>query len=91
MVLAATIICGAMALTSCSSNDDNPATPDLGVKEKIIGKWMRADVDGQILPTNEKEASRSCASGGRLPASATARCSGPPCAKTPTAPPPSKA
>ena len=53
MVLAATIICGATTFTSCT-NDDNPATPDLGVKEKIIGKWVTADVNGQSLTTNDK-------------------------------------
>ena len=52
MVLAATIICGATTFTSCT-NDDNPATPDLGVKEKIIGKWIVADINGQVAPTNE--------------------------------------
>ena len=26
--MAAALICGTMAFTSCSSNDDNPATPD---------------------------------------------------------------
>ena len=49
MVLAATIICGATTFTSCT-NDDNPATPDLGVKEKIIGKWIVADINGQVAP-----------------------------------------
>lgn len=29
-------------------------TPDLGVKEKIIGKWVRSDVDGQPVPTDGK-------------------------------------
>ena len=55
MVLAATIICGATTFTSCT-NDDNPATPDLGVKEKIIGKWVTADIDGQTVLTNNKKA-----------------------------------
>ena len=52
-VLAATIICGATTFTSCT-NDDNPATPDLGVKEKIIGKWIVADKNGKPLSSNEK-------------------------------------
>ena len=39
--MAAALICGASVFTSCTvDNADNPATPDLGVKEKIIGKWM---------------------------------------------------
>ena len=53
MVLAATIICGATTFTSCT-NDDNPATPDLGVKEKIIGKWLVSERGGQPALTNEK-------------------------------------
>ena len=48
MVLAATLICGACVFTSCKKEDD------LNVKEKIIGKWMLADVNGQPAPTNEK-------------------------------------
>ena len=53
---AALIICGASVFTACSSNDDNPATPDLGVKEKIIGKWVTVDLDGQAVLTNSKKA-----------------------------------
>ena len=54
LMLAAILIGGASVFTSCTSNDDNPATPNLGVAEKIIGKWMTASVDGQALPTNDK-------------------------------------
>ena len=54
LMLAAILICGASVFTSCTSNDDNPATPDLNVAEKIIGKWMTASVDGKALPTNDK-------------------------------------
>ena len=54
-LLMAATVCGiSLAAASCSSNDDNPATPDLGVKEKIIGKWMIADLDGNPAPTNMK-------------------------------------
>ena len=53
-MFAAILICGASVFTACSSNDDNPATPDLGVKEKIIGKWMETDVNGEPLLTNRK-------------------------------------
>ena len=49
MVLAATVICGASVFTSCSKDKD-----DLNVKEKIMGRWMTASVDGQALPTNDK-------------------------------------
>ena len=52
--MAAALICGASVFTVCTSNDDNPATPDLGVKEKIIGKWVRSEGDGQPVLTNSK-------------------------------------
>ena len=50
-VFAATLICGACVFTSCKKDKDNT---DLNLKEKIIGKWVTADVDGQPLPTNNK-------------------------------------
>ena len=53
-MLAAILICGASVFTSCSSNDDNPVEPDLNVAEKIIGKWMLAENDGETALTNEK-------------------------------------
>ena len=54
MVLAATLICGASVFTSCTNDDDPVAESDLGVAQKITGRWMTASVDGQALPTNEK-------------------------------------
>ena len=52
--LAAALICGASVFTSCT-NDDNPAVePDLNVAEKIIGKWMVAERDGETALTNQK-------------------------------------
>ena len=55
-VLAATLICGASVFTSCTVSDNpaSPAEPDLGVAEKIIGRWITASVDGKALPTNDK-------------------------------------
>ena len=50
MVLAATVICGTFLFTSCKKDEDN----DLKLEEKIIGKWMAADRDGNPIPTNEK-------------------------------------
>ena len=53
-MLAAILICGASVFTSCT-NDDNPAVePDLNVAEKITGKWMVAEIEGQPCPTNWK-------------------------------------
>ena len=53
-MMAAILICGATVLTSCSKNDDNPAQPDLNVGEKIIGKWMSAEINGKPFPTDNK-------------------------------------
>ncbi|WP_294748380.1 hypothetical protein [uncultured Prevotella sp.] len=54
-MLAATLICGASVFTACTSNDDNPAPQsDLNLAEKVIGKWITADGDGQPVVTNEK-------------------------------------
>ena len=52
--MAAILVCGASVFTSCSSNDDNPVQSELNVGEKIIGKWISADGDGQPVVTNEK-------------------------------------
>ena len=52
-MLAAILICGATTFTSCT-NEDNPATPDLNVAEKILGKWMTAEIDGNPALTDEK-------------------------------------
>ena len=46
-VLAATLVCGASAFTSCSNNDDNPVV-DNSLAEKIVGKWIHADTDGEV-------------------------------------------
>ena len=55
VALAAILICGASVLTSCTSDtSDNPVTPDLNVAEKIIGKWMPADIDGKPVLTDKK-------------------------------------
>ena len=55
-VLAAILICGASVFTSCTVSDNpaSPAEPDLGVAEKIIGKWITAESDGKAIPTNGK-------------------------------------
>ena len=52
-VLAATLICGATLFTACS-NQDHPATPDLNLSEKILGKWEAAERDGEPITTNKK-------------------------------------
>ena len=53
-VMAATLcICGASAFTSCSNNDDNPVV-DNSLAEKIVGKWIHADTDGETVTTDMK-------------------------------------
>ena len=46
-------LCGSVMFTSCS-NDDNPVNPELNVAEKIIGKWIVTDKNGQPLLSNKK-------------------------------------
>ena len=54
-LLIAATVCGiSFAVASCTSNDDNPVTPDLNVSDKIIGKWMPVDIDGQPVLTDKK-------------------------------------
>ena len=55
-VIAAALICGASVFTSCTASDNpaQPAEPDLNVAEKIIGKWMVAERDGEPALTNQK-------------------------------------
>ena len=48
MVLAATVVCGACLFTSCTKEKD------LNVPEKIIGKWILAESNGNPTPTNNK-------------------------------------
>ena len=56
-MLAAILICGASMLAACSSNDipvaEEPAIDNLAVK--ILGKWMMAEADGKLVPTDSKQ------------------------------------
>ena len=52
-------LCGSIMFTACSKDDDKTnttseeePTPVENVAEKIIGKWMMADKDGQPIPTD---------------------------------------
>lgn len=53
MMTAILTLCGSVMFTSCS-NDDNPVNPELNVAEKIIGKWITAEWDGEPTLTNFK-------------------------------------
>ena len=63
-VLAAIFICGASAFTSCSNNDDNPVV-DNSLAEKIVGKWILADTDGEAVTTDMKSVYTFTKDGGR--------------------------
>ena len=52
-MLAAILICGSTAFTACT-NEDNPVTPTDNLAEKIIGKWIFAERNGEATPTNKK-------------------------------------
>ena len=55
LMLAAIITCGAGVFTSCTNDVvDNPSPADLNLPDKIIGKWMVEELDGQPCPTNLK-------------------------------------
>ena len=51
LVLAATFICGACLFTSCKKDEEKT---NLNLSEKIIGKWVIADINGQPELTNGK-------------------------------------
>ncbi len=53
-VFAATLVCGASVITSCSDDDKNSSKQIENLNEKIVGKWMVAELDGQPCPTNLK-------------------------------------
>ena len=52
-MMAAILICGASVLTSCNKDDDGSDKTN-NISEKIIGKWMVDELDGQKCPTNLK-------------------------------------
>ena len=52
-MLAATLVCGASVFTACSSNDNNPVV-DNNLTEKIVGKWIHTDTDGEVVTTDMK-------------------------------------
>lgn len=55
-MFAAILICGASAFTSCTDdNTDNPIEPIDNLAEKIIGKWITADRNGEPISTNMKQ------------------------------------
>ena len=41
-------------LIGCSNDKGNDSTDDLNLSEKIIGKWMTAQISAQPAPTDDK-------------------------------------
>ena len=52
-VMAAALIYSSTVFTSCTK-DDNPVDPADNLAEKIIGKWITAEFNGQPQPTDNK-------------------------------------
>ena len=52
-VIAAALICSSTIFTSCM-NEDNPVGPTDNLAEKLIGKWMDYEADGQPALTTGK-------------------------------------
>ena len=50
-MMAAIFVCGASVFTSCSDDKDSDIE---NLSEKIIGKWMFAERNGEPTPTNKK-------------------------------------
>ena len=73
VLVAAFFICGASAFTSCSNNDDNPVAGK-SLAEKIVGKWIHADTDGETVTTDMKSVYTFTKNGSAL-TSPTASCS----------------
>lgn len=54
-VLAATLcICGAIVFTSCSNDNSDNAGSIEGLAEKLVGKWINMEENGQSILTNSK-------------------------------------
>lgn len=51
VVLAATLICGASMLTSCNNGKEDNNNSNL--TEKLVGKWLYNEADGQTVTTDE--------------------------------------
>ena len=53
-MMAAILVCGASVFTSCSNdNSDNPTAGD-ALAEKIVGKWIHTDTEGEEETTGTK-------------------------------------
>ena len=49
-MMAATLICGAAFFTACIDKNDDPYGPVIeNLDQKIVGKWIVNDLDGQQI------------------------------------------
>ena len=53
-MMAAILVCGAVMFTSCSKDDDDEKTTESPLTEKLLGKWMQAENNGELMLTNKK-------------------------------------
>jgi len=69
-VLAATlIVCGASLLTACKDNDgDSGSQPKSGIAEKVVGKWLYIEADGEVVETSESSVTTFVMEGATLKA-----------------------
>ena len=50
-MMAVILVCGAVMFTSCSKDEDNENNSSSDLSEKIIGKWIMSDRNGQPIET----------------------------------------
>ena len=65
-VLAAILICGTSVFTSCKSDDD--PTTDKSLTEKLVGKWLYIEADGEKTETEESSVTTFVMEGSTLKA-----------------------
>lgn len=53
-MLAAILVYGVATMFTSCSNSDNPVDPAENLSEKIVGKWIFAERNGEPTPTNKK-------------------------------------
>ena len=62
------VFCGTGVFTACSSNDDDNEQTDPKLAEKIIGKWLYFESDGELVETAESSVTTFVMEGSTLKA-----------------------
>ena len=52
-VIAAALVVGASAFTSCKSDNDDNSVKKSTLTEKLVGKWLYNEADGKVVETDE--------------------------------------